>query len=59
MKITYANNINDAVYVYGQDNRLLFIKYGELIDYTVGTVSLSYNDIVYIFDSFGNYLDNY
>jgi len=55
MTISFAQHINDITYVYDDNNELLFIRPGTLVDYTRHTVSIMHADAIYVYDEVGNF----
>lgn len=53
MAITTAVQKGKLVYVYGDKNRQLFVKSGELAGYTGGTVSVKQGNLIYTYDEKG------
>ena len=53
MGIAMAQQKGDAVYVYDEKNRNLFIKHGELQGYTSGTVTIKKGSALYMYDEKG------
>lgn len=54
--ISYAEQKGSVVYVYDENNHILFSKSGRLNDYTSSTVSFRLdNNMIQVFDDRGNY----
>jgi hypothetical protein len=53
MAITTAVQKGNLVYVYGEKNRQLFTKSGQLTGYTGGSVSVKQGNMIYTYDEKG------
>jgi|GEM_PF-5514386 len=54
--IDHIEVIDNLIYVYDSKEKLLFVKDGELISFTTESITVVNKDIVYLYDTKGNFL---